>query len=62
MAVTVAQIETAYEKLITLIPKGFRPKVAIIGGSGLAALEKAIEGERMEVGYEKIPGFPVSTG
>lgn len=62
MAITLAQIEKAHETLITFIPKGFRPRVAIIGGSGLAALEKAIEGERTEVGYEKIPGFPVSTG
>jgi purine-nucleoside phosphorylase len=44
------------------LPTDFVPKIGIIGGSGLSALEKAIEGERHEISYEQIHGFPVSTG
>ena len=65
MPITLEQVQSAHDVLITLIPEGFRPKVAIIGGSGLVALEKAIdayEGIVTEVGYAKIPGFAISTG
>ena len=38
----------------------YRPKIAIILGSGLGDLVDYIE-ERVEIDYEEIPNFPVST-
>lgn len=56
------QIREAVEHLKSVIPDGLIPEIGIIGGSGLAALESAIKGERCKVSYEQIKGFPVSTG
>ncbi len=56
------QIREAVRQLKAIIPAGLIPKIGIIGGSGMAALESAIEGERYEVSYEQMNGFPVSTG
>jgi purine-nucleoside phosphorylase len=62
MAITIESIEDAVDGLRTLIPPLFRPQIGIIGGSGLSALEEAVEEPRWEVPYGKIKGFPVSTG
>jgi len=55
-------ITEAVEGLQAVLPKDFIPYVGIISGSGLSALEAAIEEPRQEVPYEGIKGFPVSTG
>ena len=55
-------IKQAVDGLKTVLPAGFVPQFGIIGGSGLSALEKAIEGPRQEIPYGQIKGFPVSTG
>jgi purine-nucleoside phosphorylase len=39
---------------------GFKPQVAVILGTGLGGLAREITVEK-EIGYEKIPGFPLST-
>ncbi len=39
---------------------GFRPRVAIVLGTGLGALGEAIDGDTV-VPYEEIRGFPIST-
>jgi hypothetical protein len=62
MAVTFDSIKQAVGGLKALLPEGFVPQFGIIGGSGLSALETAIEGPRTEVPYEQIQGFPISTG
>jgi purine-nucleoside phosphorylase len=62
MAVTIESIREAADGLKTLLPADFRPEIAIIGGSGLSALEHAVEEPKWEVPYGKIKGFPVSTG
>lgn len=62
MAITLKDITQAVDKLRSLLPEGFTPKVGIIGGSGLSALHEAIQEPRTEVSYAEIQGFPVSTG
>jgi hypothetical protein len=62
MAITFESIQRAVNGLKASLPVDFVPKIGIIGGSGLSALEKAIEGDRHEISYEQIHGFPVSTG
>jgi hypothetical protein len=62
MAITFESIQRAVDGLKASLPVDFVPKIGIIGGSGLSALEKAIEGDRHEISYEQIHGFPVSTG
>lgn len=39
-----------------------RPKILIICGSGLGGLADAVCEPRVEIEYEKLPGFPVTTG
>ncbi|KAI1005212.1 hypothetical protein K3495_g3004 [Podosphaera aphanis] len=73
---SVPHILAAKSYLQSLLPPSFVPSVGIIGGSGLSALEDVIasfgsdagsnfdskvESKRVEIGFEKIPGFPVST-
>ncbi len=65
-------IEEATSFLQEILPKWFKPEILIIGGSGLSALEEAIytplslrddiQAGKWVVPYEKIPGWPVSTG
>jgi purine-nucleoside phosphorylase len=62
MTITFESIQRAADGLKASLPTDFVPKIGIIGGSGLSALEKAIEGDRHEISYEQIDGFPVSTG
>ncbi len=62
MAITVESIREAADGLISFLPADFRPEMGIIGGSGLSALEDAVEEPRWEVPYCKIKGFPISTG
>ena len=62
MAITIEIIQDAVDGLNALLPADFRPEIGIIGGSGLSALEEAVEEPRWEVPYGKIKGFPVSTG
>jgi hypothetical protein len=62
MTITFESIQRAADGLKASLPNDFVPKIGIIGGSGLSALEKAIEGDRHEISYEQIDGFPVSTG
>jgi hypothetical protein len=62
MAITIESIREAADSLKALLPADFRPEIGIIGGSGLSALEDAVEEPRWEVPYGKIKGFPVSTG
>lgn len=61
MAITIESIRDAVGGLKALLPEDFRPEIGIIGGSGLSALEEAVEEPRWEVPYGKIKGFPVST-
>ena len=60
--VTYQNIAEATTSLKALLPEGFTPTFGIIGGSGLSALEQAIQEPRVEVSYGLIKGFPVSTG
>ena len=62
MAITIEIIQDAVDGLNALLPADFRPEIGIIGGSGLSALEEAVEEPRWDVPYGKIKGFPVSTG
>jgi purine-nucleoside phosphorylase len=62
MAFTIESIREAADGLKAILPEDFRPEIGIIGGSGLSALEDAVEGPRWDVPYGKIKGFPVSTG
>jgi purine-nucleoside phosphorylase len=62
MAVTIESIREAADGLKAILPEDFKPEIGIIGGSGLSALEHAVEEPRWEVPYGKIKGFPVSTG
>jgi purine-nucleoside phosphorylase len=62
MAITIESIREAAGGLKALLPANFRPEIGIIGGSGLSALEDAVQEPRWEVPYGKIKGFPVSTG
>jgi purine-nucleoside phosphorylase len=62
MAITIESIRDAADGLKALLPADFKPEIGIIGGSGLSALEEAVEEPRWEVPYGKIKGFPVSTG
>jgi purine-nucleoside phosphorylase len=62
MAITIESIRDAVGGLKALLPEDFRPEIGIIGGSGLSALEEAVEEPRWDVPYGKIKGFPVSTG
>jgi purine-nucleoside phosphorylase len=62
MAITFESIQQAVDGLKASLPADFVPKIGIIGGSGLSALERAIEGDRHEISYERIHGFPISTG
>jgi len=61
-AVTYQSITEAVASLKALLPDGFKPAFGIIGGSGLSALEQAIQEPRTEVSYGLVKGFPVSTG
>ena len=62
MAITIESIREAVASLRNLLPADFKPELGIIGGSGLSALEDAVEQPKWEVPYGKIKGFPVSTG
>jgi len=55
-------IKQAVVGLKAVLPAGFVPQFGIIGGSGLSVLEKAIGGQRHEIPYDQIKGFPISTG
>lgn len=65
-------IEEATQFLQEILPEWFKLEILIIGGSGLSALEEAIDtpfsvrdeiqAGKWVVPYEKIPGWPVSTG
>ena len=61
-SVSYQDITEAVVSLKALLPQGFTPAFGIIGGSGLSALEQAIQEPRVEVSYGLIKGFPVSTG
>lgn len=61
MATTIESIREAVAGLKNLLPADFKPEIGIIGGSGLSALEDAVEQPKWEVPYGKIKGFPVST-
>jgi purine nucleoside phosphorylase len=52
----------AAEGLKKLLPEVFTPEIGIICGSGLSGLQQAVTGPRIEVPYNEIKGFPVSTG
>jgi purine-nucleoside phosphorylase len=62
MAITIESIQEAADGLKAILPEDFRPEIGIIGGSGLSALEHAVDEPKWEVPYGKIKGFPVSTG
>jgi purine-nucleoside phosphorylase len=62
MAITIESIREVVAGLKNLLPADFKPEIGIIGGSGLSALEDAVEQPKWEVPYGKIKGFPVSTG
>jgi purine-nucleoside phosphorylase len=46
------------------LPVGLQnPKVAIVCGSGLGGLADTVDvSPKAEIPYDKVPGFPVSTG
>lgn len=52
----------AAEGLKKLLPVDFVPQIGVICGSGLSGLQQAVTGPRIDVPYERIKGFPVSTG
>lgn len=62
MGFSYESVKEAVDGLKAILPAGFVPQFGIIGGSGLSALEKAIEGPRQEVPYGQVKGFPISTG
>jgi purine nucleoside phosphorylase len=59
---TLETIAKAAEGLRKFLAEGFTPQVGIICGSGLSSLHLAVHGPRVEVPYNGIKGFPVSTG
>ena len=42
------------------LPQGFKPRVAMILGSGLGVLAEQMT-DAITIGYEELPGFPIST-
>lgn len=54
------KVNKAVEHLEQLLPKDFRPQVALTLGTGLSGLAERIEAVAV-VPYETIPEFPVST-
>ncbi|OMH79419.1 Purine nucleoside phosphorylase [Zancudomyces culisetae] len=53
--------QQAADYIRSKIPKEAVPSIAIICGSGLGGLADTIEGERVTIRYEEIPGFVKST-
>lgn len=54
-------VESA-EAIKKLLPADFVPEIGVICGSGLSGIQQAVTGPRVEVPYNEIKGFPVSTG
>jgi purine-nucleoside phosphorylase len=50
--------------LRSILPEELKhPKIAIVCGSGLGGLAETIDSSpKVELPYEQVPGFPVSTG
>ncbi|MCB2227220.1 MAG: purine-nucleoside phosphorylase [Desulfarculaceae bacterium] len=53
-------VEKALEYLQSRLPAGFKPRVGLTLGTGLSDLGAAIQ-NAVNIPYDEIPGFPVST-
>ncbi|RKF64297.1 Purine nucleoside phosphorylase [Erysiphe neolycopersici] len=69
-----SQVDTSAQYIRSLLPKCYEPTVAIIGGSGLSALEgiissfdmhsridpaKSVQEDRQEISFDQLIGFPI---
>lgn len=65
-SVTLDVIEQVVDYVEGILPRGFIPKIGIIGGSGLSGLNEAFHGDKYEISYaeikEAVKEFPITNG